>query len=116
MKKRIANGRAMQKAAPWIAGRFTVMFIGGFTIRKSMEQQRNYIKGLADNEIQIIGIEFTIQDPNGQRQELAMFSPAGLIIPRARSWNHWNYYRPSITFHSTDGDFTMTDINGQCPW
>ena len=82
-----------------------------------MPLSRNLIKSLADDELQIIGIEFTVTMGDGLKQELAMFSPQGLIIPRIRSGKMpWTNYRPNITFHSTDGDFTMTDYNGACPW
>lgn len=82
-----------------------------------MQNNVNLIKGLDDDYIQIIGIEFTIRQPDGRRQELAMFSPQGLIIPRQHSRSYgYGFYRPAITFHSTDGDFTMEDFNGQCPW
>lgn len=82
-----------------------------------MMQRRNLIRGLSDDEIQIIGVEFTISEVNGRTSELAMFSPQGLIIPRLRSANRpggWNEYLPRITFHSTDGDFQIQGLG--CPW
>jgi hypothetical protein len=79
---------------------------------------RNLVKNLDDTDLQIIGLEFTIQLPHGLRQELAMFSPEGLVIPRVlssdpRPWGDYGY-TPQVTFHSTDGDFTV--IGYGCPW
>jgi hypothetical protein len=58
---------------------------------------------LNDEHIKIIGLEFTMNDVNGTNQELAMFVPSGggLVIPRSHGGY---YYRPLITFHTTDGD------------
>lgn len=81
-------------------------------------QRRNLLRSLADDEIQIIGLEFTINFNGGYNQELAMFSPQGLIIPRRRTlapYHGNDGYQPNITFHTTDGDFTMRDY-GACPW
>lgn len=83
-----------------------------------MQPSRNLIKGLDDGELQIIGVEFTVISYRG-RQELAMFSPNGLIIPRLRSapdGGHGDLYRPNITFHTTDGDYTIGQYDGNCPW
>lgn len=73
--------------------------------------------GPTADEIEIIGIEFTIQRPDSSRvEELEMFRTAGLIIPRMRTVNGgygWGNYTPRITFHTNDGDFT---ISGIAPW
>ena len=80
-------------------------------------KMRNLIKGLEDNEIQVIGLEFTVRTYQRGVQELAMFSPQGLIIPRIRSnYPGGDRYVPKITFHTTDGDFNLEDYNGACPW
>lgn len=73
---------------------------------------RNLVRGLSDDEIQIIGIEFTVQTDYHGNQELAMFSPSGLILPRL--YGHGDMYRPQITFHSSDGDFALT--SSYAPW
>lgn len=79
-------------------------------------EHRNLIRGLGDDEIQIIGVEFTIQTDSGVNQELAMFSPQGLIIPRRRSAYGFGFYWPKITFHTTDGDYAMDSrTTGQPP-
>lgn len=81
---------------------------------------RNLNRTLADNELQIIGIEFTVQTYEHGTQELAMFSPTGLIIPRLRSGGIGDMYLPAITFHYTDGDYTMGGNQhgyyADCPW
>lgn len=82
------------------------------------QARRNWVKGIDDKEIQIIGIEFTMRDSSGQNQEIAMFSPQGLIIPRLNTippYGHFRY-QPKITFHTTDGDYAIEDYNGRCPW
>ena len=69
--------------------------------------------GPNEDEVEIIGIEFTIDTPNGTNVELAMFSTS-IIIPRQR----YGGYNPRITFHTSAGDYTM-DMrrpNGYCPW
>lgn len=80
--------------------------------------RRNLVKGIDDDEIQIIGVEFTVDLPDGYRQELGMWSPQGLIIPRLRSasahYAGYAEYRANITFHSTDGDFNITGFSA--PW
>lgn len=94
-----------------------------FSNGKGMEmnnQPRNFDRSLQDDVLKIIGVEFTVTTFNGLNQELAMFVPSGggLVIPRKRTAYPYNSdgYRPKITFHSTDGDYTMQDYNGQCPW
>lgn len=92
-------------------------FISGpVTVQYPPRRPRNLIRGLADDEIQIIGIEFTVTTDHGQAQELAMFSPQGLIIPRLRSAapSAYDKYRPKITFHTTDGDHSVESY--ACPW
>lgn len=71
--------------------------------------------GPNEDEIEIIGLEFTIDTPDGRNVELAMFSTS-IIIPRnmARSYGG---YRPQVTFHTSMGDFTLNMSNqGYCPW
>lgn len=70
------------------------------------------IRDLDDNHIAIIGIEFTVETYGHGRQELAMFSPEGLILPRL--YPQGDRYSPSITFHSTIGDYTIS--GNYAPW
>ena len=67
-------------------------------------QRRNLARDLKDDEIRIIGVEFTVQTDSGINQELAMFA-TDLVIPRGR--DRGNAYWPKITFHTTDGDFVL---------
>lgn len=92
-----------------------------FTNGKGMEMnnRRNFDLEIPDDYIKIIGVELTVTTYDGLNQELAMFTtPGGLVIPRKRTRLPYGYdgYYPKITFHSTDGDYTMQDYNGQCPW
>lgn len=70
-------------------------------------------RSIDDSLIRIIGVEFNLQLPAGQVQEMAMFVPngVGLVIPRARRADGYvdstRLYRPLITFHTTDGDHTI---------
>lgn len=67
------------------------------------------------DEIEIIGVEFTIRKPNGEVEELRMFDTSGLIIPRARLGGQ--VLVPRITFHTNLGDYTIGDNHyGSCPW
>lgn len=70
--------------------------------------------GPNDDEIEIIGIEFTIDTPYGRNVELQMFETS-IIIPRSGMLNGYN---PRITFHTSDGDFTLDNRRGiqYCPW
>lgn len=69
--------------------------------------------GPNEDEIEIIGIEFTIDTPNGSNVELAMFSTS-IIIPRQGRYGDYN---PKITFHTSMGDYTLNARNpGYCPW
>lgn len=64
--------------------------------------------GLPDDQFQIIGLELTMYTEQFGTQELAMFSPAGLILPRMRSLpGGQGYYRPVVTFHTTMGDYAL---------
>lgn len=74
--------------------------------------------GPAADEIEIIGVEFTIRKPNGIIEELAMFATPGMIIPRAMTpGGGYQEYEPRITFHTNIGDFTITSRTGNnCPW
>jgi hypothetical protein len=70
-----------------------------------------------DDHIRIIGVEFTIDMPNGGNQEMEMFTPSGLlIIPKSTHWQQ--DLMPKITFHSTIGDYSIGGRNaGQyAPW
>lgn len=79
---------------------------------------RHFDVSVPDNVIKIIGIEFTVTTMNGYNQELGMFTP-NLLIARARTkspYGSGQAYQPKITFHTTDGDFTIQDDNWRCPW
>lgn len=69
--------------------------------------------GPTREEIEIIGIEFTIDTPNGENVELAMFSTS-IIIPRTFRYGGYN---PRITFHTSIGDLTLDTRNiPACYW
>lgn len=81
----------------------------------------NFIRDIGPDELQIIGVEFTVSTYS-RNQELAMFVPqVPIIIPRLNSGRHreGDQYFPAITFHSTDGDYQINTRNGgyaPCPW
>lgn len=74
----------------------------------------NLVKDIPDDYLQIIGIEFTVQTYSHGAQELAMFAPSGLIIPRLI--RKGDGYFPAITFHSTVGDFRLDSRGVAAPW
>jgi hypothetical protein len=76
----------------------------------------NLDRALKEDELRIIGVEFNIRLPNGVTQEMAMFVPqaSGLVIPR--SARGYGEYVPTITFHSTVGDYTIGQNDYRCPW
>lgn len=80
---------------------------------------RNYFldQRIEGDAIRIIGVEFTMDMPDGSNQEMEMFTPSGLlIIPR--SFNG-GYYMPKITFHTTIGDYNIGGRNSgayDCRW
>lgn len=80
--------------------------------------QRNIRKNLENHELQILAVEFKVESFSGMiNQELEMFTPNGLIIPRLRSGSYPDYmdsYVPVITFHWTNGDYTQRFAD--CPW
>jgi len=73
---------------------------------------------LDDDKFQIIGLEFTVLAEN-QYEELAMFSPQGLVLARRRSMIPGALpYQPAITFHTTLGDYQIRGDYSPypCPW
>lgn len=85
---------------------------------RGVRRMRNLDQALTDEQLRIIGVEFNVTRPDGQGAELAMFVPngTGLVIPRSASLGGYLAYRPTITFHSTIGDYTIGNQDYACPW
>jgi hypothetical protein len=80
----------------------------------------NIDTALTDDQFRIIGLELkTYTNLHGQ-QELAMFATS-LVLPRLRSLPRTyppydDYYAPSVTIHTTLGDYTLMGMGDTPVW